>query len=304
MPDVFEALHQLASHDPATALSPLTSTEREAIRDRILTAGSSVPLPRTAGHSRWRRLTRRSVRIGPFTFAPAALLAVFAATTVAAGAVIGTSATTIFQHNPQQQNRDKAGVFPDPQTVISSSVHEVTSTTIPHYGKVEFWTATTKQRGFCFALKLPDGIWGGLDHAHPGPHGWRGGWAGGTVPGCLSTPRRFPLQEWGSQIQNTVGQQYTIYVGYVDVRVQGTPATIRDSKTGVTAPVNSNGYFLLAEPALWFPAPPHVPPGFPKRVHCAGCGANLQVLNAAGKPLGPTTYTAGRLATPADRGKS
>jgi len=240
--------------------------------------------------------TKRRLRIGPFSFAPAVLLAVFAATAVAAGAVIGTSATTIFQHNPQQQARDKAGVFPDPQTVIASSVHEVTSTTIPDYGKVEFWTATTKQRGFCFALKLPDGIWGGLDHAHPGPHGWRGGWMGGTVPGCLSTPRRFPLEEWGSQIQNTAGQQYTIYVGYATA--QGTAATVRDSKTGVTAPVNSDGYFLLAEPALWLPAPPHAPPGFPKRIHCAGCGANLQVLNAAGQQLGPTTYTAGRPATP------
>lgn len=299
MLSITEALDQLAAHDPAMTLSPLTSTEREAIRDRILTGDSSVPLLRTARHSRW--LTRRSVRIGPFTFAPAALLAVFAATAVAAGAVIGTGATTIFEHNPQQQARDKAGVFPDPQTVITSSVHEVTSTTIPHYGKVEFWTATTKQRGFCFALKLPDGIWGGLDHAHPGPHGWRGGWAGGTVPGCLPTPHRFPLQEWGSAIQTKAGQQYTIYVGYVDVRVQGTPATIRDSKTGVTAPVNSNGYFMLAEPALSFPAPPHARPGFPKRVHCAGCGANLQVLNAAGQQLGPTTYTAAGLSHPGRR---
>jgi hypothetical protein len=242
--------------------------------------------------------TKRTVRIGPFSFAPAVLLAVFAATAVAAGAVIGTSATTIFQHNPQQQARDKAGVFPDPQTVITASVLEVTSTTIPDYGTVEFWTATTKQRGFCFALKLPDGIWGGLDHAHPGPHGWRGGWMGGTVPGCLPT-HHGPLNEWGSQIQNKAGQQYTIYVGYVDV--QGKAATIRDSKTGVTAPVNSDGYFLLAEPALWLPAPPHAPSWMPKRIHCAGCGANLQVLNAAGQPLGPTTYTAGRPATPPDQ---
>jgi hypothetical protein len=229
---------------------------------------------------------------------------VFAATAVAAGAVIGTNATTIFQHNPQQQARDKAGVFPDPQTVIASSVHEVTSTTIPDYGRVEFWTATTKQRGFCFALKLPDGVWGGLDRAHPGPHGWRGGWMGGTVPGCLSTPRRYPLEEWGSQIQNTSGQQYTIYAGYVDVRVQGMAATIRDAKTGVTAPVTSHGYFLLAEPALWLPTPPHAPAGFPKRIHCAGCGANLQVLNTAGQQLGPTTYTAGVRADPPSRGVS
>jgi hypothetical protein len=235
--------------------------------------------------------TKRRLRLGPFSFAPA-VLAVFAATAVAAAGVIGTNATTIFQHNPQQQARDKAGVFPDPQTVIASSVHEVTSTTVPDYGRVEFWTATTKQRGFCFALKLPDGIWGGLDHAHPGPHGWRGGWMGGTVPGCLSTPRRYPLEEWGSQIQNTAGQEYTIYVGYVDI--QETAATVRDAKTGVAAPLTSHGYFLLAEPALWLPAPPHAPPGFPKRIRCAGCGANLQVLNAAGQQLGPTTYTAGR----------
>lgn len=243
-------------------------------------------------HPRRLGWAKHRLRLGPFSFAPAVLLAALAATAVAAGAVIGSSATTIFQHNPQQQARDKAGVFPDPQTVIASSVHEVTSTTIPDYGRVEFWTAMTKQRGFCFALKLPDGVWGGLDHAHPGPRGWRGGWMGGTVPGCLSIPRRFPLQEWGSQIQNKAGQEYTIYVGYVDV--QGAAATIRDARTGVTVPVGSDGYFLLAEPALWQPAPPHAPPGFPKRVHCAGCGANLQVRNAAGKQIGPTTYTAGR----------
>jgi hypothetical protein len=253
--------------------------------------------------SRPRRLgwSKRRVRIGPFTFAPVALLAVFAATAVAAGAVLTTSATTLFQKNPQQQSRDHAGVFPDPETVVSSSVHEVMSTTIPGYGKVEFWTATTKQRGFCFALKLPDGSFGGYPLPKPLRLPTANGWVGGTVPGCFPS-QHGPLEEWGSQVQNTAGQQYTVYVGYVDV--QGSATTIRDSKTGITAPVNSDGYFLLAEPALWFPRPSLAPPGTPKRIHCDGCGADLQALNAAGQALSPTVYTAGRLATPPDRGKS
>jgi hypothetical protein len=270
---------------------------------------------------RSRRLvwTGRRVRIGPFTFAPVALLAVFAATAVAAGAVITTSATTLFQKNPQQQSRDHAGVFPDPETVITASVHEVTSTTIPDYGRVEFWAATTKQRGFCFALKLPDGTFGGYPLPKPLSLPAANGWAGGTVPGCFgwNTQQRvvladpplkpgqqptnptvyagggpLPVEAWGSLIQNKARQPYDVYVGYVEV--QGTAASVRDSKTGATAPVNSDGYFLLAEPSPWFTLP-HKLPGFPKRTHCAGCDVqDLQVLNAAGQTLKPD-YTYGAM---------
>lgn len=119
---------------------------------------------------------------------------------------------------------------------------------------------------------------------------------GGTVPGCLPRGRHRPIAEWGSAVRNKAGQQYTIYVGYVDVR--GTAATIRDTKTGATAPVLADGYFLFAEPALRLPAPPHAPPWIHKWVYCAGCGASLQVLNAAGQALGPTLVTAPDLSPP------
>jgi len=299
MPDLSEALDQLASHDPARSLSPLASSEREAIRERIVSEDPSMPPLRTRTYPRWRRLTKRRISIGSFGVAPVGLLAAFAVTAVAAGAVITISATTLFQADPQGSNFNG-----DIETVLPSTVHEIDTVSVPDYGQVEVWGATTKPGGFCFALKLPDGVWGGLDSAHPGPDGWQGGWAGGTVPGCLQTQQQQTLkyggtatgqalEEWESLVRNKAGQTYSIFVGYVEA--QGVAATVRDSANGVTAPVSSDGYYALVERTPMTARPPDLPAGFPKEMVCASCDAkDLQVLNAAGQRLRPD-YTSGAM---------
>lgn len=254
--------------------------------------------PRTSAK---RIRARRLIHVGGVALPwGAALIAVATAT----AAAITLSATTLFHSNPHGLNFNRL-VKP----AVPTNVLELAAVEIPDYGRVEAWGGMTKPGGFCFVLKLPDGIWGGLDHAHPGPHGWRGGWAGGTVPGCFGTQQQtvladrplkpgqqpsadgqagggpLPVEAWGSTVKNTAGQLYDVYIGYVEV--QGTAATVRDSKTGATAPVKRNGYFLLAEPSPWMTLP-HKMPGLPRRTHCAACDAHyLQVQDAAGQTLKP-----------------
>jgi hypothetical protein len=223
----------------------------------------------------------------------------FAVTAVAAGAVITMSATTLFQADPQGLNFNG-----DIETVLPSTVQEIDTVSVPDYGQVGVWVARTKPGGFCFALKLPDGVWGGADAAHPGPNGWAGGWAGGTVPGCFQTQQQQTLkyggtatgqalEYWGTEVQNTAGKTYEIYVGYVEA--QGIAATVRDSANGVTAPVSSDGYYALVEQAPMTARPPGSPADLPKEMVCSGCDEkDLQVLNAAGQPLNPD-YTSGAM---------
>ena len=55
-----------------------------------------------------------------------------------------------------------------------------------------------------------------------------------------------PLEEWDDTVINSTGQHWDIYVGYVEA--QGTAATVRSPITGVSTPVTSDGYYMLAEP--------------------------------------------------------
>lgn len=291
MPDSAEALDQLAACDPARTLAPLGSVEREAIRNAILGDVSSAALPATAGQSR-RRFTRRSVRVGPFVFAPAALLAAFAATALAAGALITVTATTVFRTDEQGLNFNG-----DIEKVLPSTVHQIGTVTIPDYGQVEAWGATTKPGGFCFALRMPDGSWGGYPVPKTSP---ASGWDGGTVPGCFQTQQQqtikldqpptgldgqyLPLEAWDSTIANNAGEVYSVWVGYVEA--QGVAATVLDPETNTSAPVNRDGYYVLAEKSPTTAAPPHMPAGYPSEVTCGSCDyKDLEALNAAGQPL-------------------
>jgi hypothetical protein len=238
----------------------------------------------TAG-GRHRRFAwiRRKVAIGGVGV-PGVVLGVVATAAAATGALMAVNATTIFKTNPQA-----AGNLV-PETVTPSSVRELASTTIPNYGRVQFWGATTRQRGFCFAIKLPDGSWGG----YPSPQHSSGGWYGGAIPGCMPTAEQQVISEKPGQargiaeplfwdddwIKTRSGQMWHVLFGFVTV--QGHAATVQDTTTHTTAAVTRDAYFLLVEP--------------PQPIG-AGNGSgetHLRVLNAAGQPLQPD-YTSGKL---------
>lgn len=204
--------------------------------------------------------------------------------------MITLSATTLFQNDPQGLNSNG-----DIETVLPSTVRQLATVSIPDFGQVAVWGATTKPGGLCFALKMPDGDWGGLHVSQNAQDGW----FGGVIPGCFQTRQQqilkqtplkpgqqpsgatgqalyvLPVEQWDNEVKNNDGQDYTIFVGYVEV--QGAAATVRDPASGASTPVLTDGYYALAEPT----------PG--------GDGwANLQVLNAAGQQLKPD-YTWGQM---------
>jgi hypothetical protein len=235
------------------------------------------------GQRRWLGWIRRKVAIGGLGV-PGVVLGVVATAAAATGALMAVNATTIFKTNPQAVGNLI------PETVIPSSVRERASTTIPNYGTIQFWGATTRQGGFCFAIKLPDGSWGDYPvSTHP-----RGGWDGGAAPGCIPTPQQQavsekpgrarqiaePLFSDDNWIKTRSGQNWHVLFGFVTA--QGHAATVQDTTTKSTAAVTRDGYFLLVEP--------------PQPIG-AGNGSGetqLRVLNAAGQPLAPD-YTNGKL---------
>lgn len=152
----------------------------------------------------WRSsFASQRIRIGGFALPPlAAVIAAAVATAAATGAVLALGATTLFQQDPQ--GLDFNG---DIETVLPSTVRQLTQVSIPDYGQVGVWIATTKPGGFCFALKLPDGNWGGLHFPQ------RDGWVGGTVPGCFQTQQqqvlKLPALQPGQQPSAATGQAFT-----------------------------------------------------------------------------------------------
>lgn len=263
--------------------------------------------------------TRKRIKIGGLAMPPLALLAVVATAAAATTtAVVTLSATTVFQQDPQGLNFNG-----DIETVLPSTVRQLGAVSIPDYGQVAVWGATTKPGGFCFATRLPDGDWGGLNTSQDA----RDGWGGGSIPGCFQTQQQqilkqtplragqqpspatgqelipTPLESWSIQVKNSSDTEYSIYVGYVEA--DGRAVTVRDTYSGATAQVTPDGYYVLAEPTLRCAQIPQMASnigkgGLTTSSLCAG-GDNLQVLDAAGHPLSPDyswgemlpNYTAG-----------
>jgi hypothetical protein len=291
-----------------TAIRPFSDDEAAsfvsaAALDELAAMITSMPL-RADQHAVRFGWLRRKVTIGGFGM-PIVVLGAIATAAAATGAVVAVNATTVFENNPQQALNPTPPVgqtvpATGQETVIPASVRELASATVPGYGQVQFWGAPTTQGGFCFAIKLPDGSWGGYPLSlHP-----RGGWVGGSIPGCTSTQEHqvitepavpagqhltnaddgladngdligpTPVEQWRQQVKSSNGKLWNLSIGYVEV--QGTAATVRDPGSGATAPVTTNGYYLLVEPSG------------------GGEGGDLKVLDVAGEQL-PPDYTYGGL---------
>lgn len=119
----------------------------------------------------------------------------------------------------------------DHQLVVPSTVLLAATASIPHYGNVEYWAATSRPHGICWGLRAPNHTWLGL-------------------PGCL------PLQTWdtGSRTILVIGEgdvfrgniDWRIWYGYV--RPQQSAVRITDLVSGRSAPVSNGKYFALVIP--------------------------------------------------------
>jgi hypothetical protein len=192
-------------------------------------------------------------------------------------------ATTIFRKDPngvfQGRRHIPKNVIVRRENVIPASVHDRAIVTVPDYGKVQFWAATTRQGGFCSAVQLPNGSWA----AYPMTAHFSGGFDGGTVPGCTDTEQQRSIGELGQssaeaptthegfddEVKTRNGQVWELFFGYVTT--QGRAAMLKDVATGHTAPVTPAGYFLLAE----------------RISNASDESYTFDVLNAAGQMLQP-----------------
>lgn len=254
--------------------------------DRELSAG---PAPRLG----W---LRRKVAVGGFGV-PVVVLGVVATAAAATGTIVATSATSLFQANPQAQLKDRANAahfksssIPagaqqviTTQTVVPSSVTDVADASIADYGQVHFWSAVTKQEGFCFAVKLPDGDW--ASDPSTASNQPADGSYGGVVPGCTQAReqqivdgaplRPSAVQYEDNEIKTSTGEVWEVIYGFVTA--DGQAATVTDPVSDATAKVTSTGYFLLVE---------HPTSG--------DDSVNLEVISATGQQLQPD-YTSGGL---------
>jgi len=257
--------------------------------------------------------TRRKVAIGGFSVTPAVLVAVVATAAAATGGAVFaangrpakpatksatnsairppiSSPTALFRKDPgwpgHGWKRIPANIFIRKETVIPASVRARVSTTVPDYGRVRFWAATTKQGGFCSAIELPDGSWAGYPFSqHP-----TDGFYGGTVPGCIDTEQQRSIGELGQpsveaptthegfddEVKTKTGHVWALFFGYVTT--QGHAAIVKDPASDSTARVTPAGYFLLVEPPS-----------------SADDSVALQVLDVGGQPLQPDFTRSGLL---------
>lgn len=283
----------LRAADPLADEPERSAPDTEAALDRLLARGQADTRRRRVG---W---ARRRLVIGGFAFSPAVALGVVAATAAAATGAVAlslSSATAIFQANPQAMPQGS----PSTESVLGATVREITSVDLPGYGRVQFWGASTQQGGFCQALKLPDGHWGGI---RPDVFGG-GGFYSGSLPGCLPTQQQqvlaepavargqqpsadtgqdigpIPLQAYDTNIKGGDGRQWSIWYGFVET--QGSAVSVRDTVTGTTGTVTKDGFFMTAVPE-------------PSGTNLNGDYGHIEAVDAAGNVLTTADYTYGAM---------
>lgn len=221
------------------------------------------------GHSGARRAPRLRSR-------PAALIAGLAALTgggvaVAATHVLSLDALTGTHASPQQLFRT------NPQgghsRMIPGTARLVQTLRVPGAGRVQFWMADATHDGICLGIRHRNGQWGDLTKRSDGI-------GSGTVPGCVSSlPYYGPGFGW---FEAQIGRGFDGgRLVYGDVPRAGHPTTVRDRRTGATAPVLDGHYFAIVIP------PEHggVVVGSVEHRKIYRFTYHLQTLNAAGRVL-------------------
>jgi hypothetical protein len=238
--------------------------ERTPTMDRLFALrdlGIAEPLPDDVGDlrvpvtlqreidqaSRPGRNPRRwiSRRVRRAALLPAALLL----TTAAAAAATGVATvvlnpfqiahdnatdtpTRLFEHDPGVTGATPAALWH--QTVITSTIRDIETFTVPGFGPIQYWVADTEQHGICTALRLPNGGWAGLQH---------NGQVGGVVPGCR--PTRHQLSGGALMLDSFDYAEFAVVPGdgqrwmieYGIVSAPHPAARVRDMASGVSVPV-------------------------------------------------------------------
>ena len=146
----------------------------------------------------------------------------------------------LFENNPNVAGATPAARWD--QSVIASTVREISTVTVPGVGPVEYWVANTQQDGICTALRLPDGTWAGLQHS---------GQVGGAMPGCRPTRAQLSggalalsgFDDQDSAVIDSSGSPLLLDYGVVSI---AGATQVRDTVSGATAPVIDGKYFALA----------------------------------------------------------
>jgi hypothetical protein len=229
-----DALDLLRRHDPALHLEPLSHSDRDLLRERIVARRPS------SGSA--RRRPRRMLAVA---------LALVCLAAVAAGAAwaAGTwSPVALFEHNLEADNGNPSDTLWQ-QKVLPNSTIKAATVDLPTVGVVSFWYADTAQKGWCGAIRLPDGAWlGRLDDPLD---------AGGTVPGCYPTREQvngkdpvyvingFDYNEEDVDARKRGGSYWRIRFGLVTA-----PGAVRvtDLASGRSTPVVHHDLFMLAIP--------------------------------------------------------
>jgi hypothetical protein len=180
------------------------------------------------------------------------LAAAIAALVVGVGAAWAAGAISplaVFENNAQQNGAAPGSLWD--QNVVPSSVLEAATVEVAKVGRVGFWYGTSKQGGWCGALRLPSGGWVGT--------GKEPADAGGTVPGCFPTRETinnsttkpvyvingFDYQEGDIDARSDGGSFWRVRYGVLTI-----PGAVRvtDTISGRSAPVVHGDLLALAIP--------------------------------------------------------
>lgn len=276
--------------------------ERDDAGDRRVRAQIQAALADKGPNDRRQEQHRRVFRFRNKDVVPVLSVMIgLGLTTVAAAAVVLVSASTVFRTNPlldrsrinraQPNYTRRLGAF-NPTTVRLEA-----QTSIPDFGRVQYWGASTKGGGACFALKLPDGQWAGYPKYLASERRY---YEGGDAPGCFLTYQQqvlshggpvVPLESWQVDIKNRRGVFWTVFFGYVEAL--GQASAVWDALTGRSAQVTTAGYYILAERTPTAQRDGVAPKG--AAAFCFGCDVgDLRVLNQDGAAL-KADYQAGRM---------
>jgi hypothetical protein len=230
-----DALDLLRRHDPARHLEAVPAADRDVLRERIVAQPAARSAPRS-------RRPRRSLSV--------AVAVVGMAILGAGGAwAAGTwSPVALFRSNPQAHNGTTDSLWK--QTVVPGSTIEAAAIDLPDVGTVGFWYADTARKGWCGALRLPDGAWVGTGEDPLD--------AGGTVPGCFPTREQANGQDGRAYVLDGFDYQE----GDIDARAHGgsfwrvrygrvmAPGAVRvtDLASGHSTQVVHGALFALAVP--------------------------------------------------------
>lgn len=260
-------LDRLRAANPAPT-TPITDSDLFA---RIVAAPGDARLAAKSPRRRRRRIGTRGLAL-----IAAAVVLSAAGGTGAVELLTHAGPKRLFEANPAGSFARFPGRKPVRQVVDPQTVRRAATFTIPGVGRFEYWIALSKPSGWlCDAIRQPDGTWADLQGDRYQ--------LSGPVPGCGTLPwhdaEGFAYNQSG--IPSPGHRQWDIAYGYAPAT--GHPVKIRDTVSGVTAPIGDGRYFAIVMPLCSGSACNASPPP----------GYRLQTLDRQGRVLVTDAYDPG-----------